>query len=291
MLQQYTNANATPLGHGYNREGYGYADGMTDAQILKSAPAIFAQGKHEARSERYEYLDTSALLSAMRDSGFLPVRIQQQKSRVEDMRGFAKHVIRFRQLDQLALPEAREIVLTNSHNGASALVLSHGLYRQLCDNSLYCGKAIDSVSIRHGKGAIDRTVGGAYSIVNGFAAISEKVDLFKSLQLARPEQLLLAQQSSLLRFDASQEVDANILLAGRRIEDSRATGNDSTRSLWTIYNVIQENLIKGGRHINTTDAIGRRKRRVMRAVNGIDQSASINRGLWSLAEQFAKSIN
>ena len=263
---------------------------MSDEQILKSAPAIFAQGKHAARSERYEYLDTSALLGAMRDNGFLPVRIQQQKSRTEGMSGFAKHVIRFRQTDQLALPEAREIVLTNSHNGASALVLSHGLYRQLCDNSLYCGRDIDSVSIRHGKGAIGRTVEGAYSIVHGFDAISEKVELFKSLQLARPEQLLLAQSASLLRFNASQEVDANTLLAARRIEDSRATGNDSTRCLWIVYNVIQENLIRGGRYINATNALGQRKRRMLRAVNAINQSETINRGLWSLAEQFATSI-
>ena len=52
MLQNYTNAHATALGHGYNAAGYGYTEGMSDEQILRSAPAIFAQGKHAARSER-----------------------------------------------------------------------------------------------------------------------------------------------------------------------------------------------------------------------------------------------
>jgi hypothetical protein len=63
------------------------------------------------------------------------------------------------------------------------------------------------------------------------------------------------------------------VLTPRRFDDR---GSD----LWSTFNRIQENLVKGG--LNGRSAQGRRQR--TRPVQGIDQNLRLNRALWMLAE-------
>ncbi len=47
--------------------------------------------------------------------------VAQSKSRIEDKTDFTKHMIRMRHAGQVnAKPEANEIILINSHDGASS---------------------------------------------------------------------------------------------------------------------------------------------------------------------------
>lgn len=66
---------------------------------------------------------------------------------------------------------------------------------------------------------------------------------------------------------------ATQILAPRRYEDRQ---ND----LWTTFQKLQENLLKGGLPGRT--AKGRRSH--TRAVNGIDGDIKLNRALWVMAE-------
>ncbi len=63
------------------------------------------------------------------------------------------------------------------------------------------------------------------------------------------------------------------ILRPRRYDDNRA-------DLWTVFNRVQENLVKGG--LSGRAANGRRQR--TRAVQGIDQNVRLNRALWLLAD-------
>ena len=56
---------------------------------------------------------------------------------------------------------------------------------------------------------------------------------------------------------------------------------DAVGDLWTTFNRVQENMLRGGLPART--AAGRHTR--TRAVQGIDQSAKLNRALWVLAEE------
>ncbi len=55
---------------------------------------------------------------------------------------------------------------------------------------------------------------------------------------------------------------------------------DESIDLWTTYQRIQENLIKGGLSARTTKG----KRAHTRAVKGIDGDVKLNRALWVMAE-------
>jgi len=60
--------------------------------------------------------------------------------------------------------------------------------------------------------------------------------------------------------------------------------DDRAPDLWTTFNRVQENIIKGG--VRGRNATG--KRTTTRAVNGIDQGVKLNRALWVLAEEMRK---
>jgi hypothetical protein len=105
---------------------------LADDQMRRAAPSIFAEGKHGSRSERYTYIPTIEVLRGLRKEGFEPFMVAQSKSRIEGKTEFTKHMIRMRHAGQVtARPEANEIILINSHDGASSYQMLAGALR-LC---------------------------------------------------------------------------------------------------------------------------------------------------------------
>jgi hypothetical protein len=48
---------------------------LSDDQIRRVAPSIFAEAPHESRSERYAYIPTAAVLAELRKEGFQPFMV------------------------------------------------------------------------------------------------------------------------------------------------------------------------------------------------------------------------
>lgn len=105
---------------------------LSEDQMRAAAPSIFAQGKHASRSDRYTYIPTIDVLRGLCKEGFEPFMVAQGASRVEGKAEFTKHMIRMRHAGQVqAKPEANEIILINSHDGASSYQMLAGMFR-LC---------------------------------------------------------------------------------------------------------------------------------------------------------------
>ena len=126
---------------------------LAEDQMRRAAPSIFAEGKHASRSERYTYIPTIEVLRGLRKEGFEPFMIAQSKSRIEGKTDFTKHMIRMRHAAQVqAKPEANEIILINSHDGASSYQMLAGVFR-LCPavhrrNYVQC-RTMSSVAADH----------------------------------------------------------------------------------------------------------------------------------------------
>jgi len=100
---------------------------LTEDQMRAAAPSIFATGKHASRSERYTYIPTIDVLRGLRREGFEPFMVAQGASRMEGKTEFTKHMIRMRHAGQVQTkPEANEIILINSHDGASSYQMLAG---------------------------------------------------------------------------------------------------------------------------------------------------------------------
>jgi Domain of unknown function (DUF932) len=81
---------------------------LSDDEINRVAPSIFADGKHESRSERYTYIPTIDVLNGLRNEGFQPFMVCQTRVRDDGKREHTKHMIRLRHADQINGQEANE---------------------------------------------------------------------------------------------------------------------------------------------------------------------------------------
>ncbi len=254
-----------------------------DAMRL-AAPSIFAEGKHASRSERYTYIPTIEVLRGLRKEGFEPFMVAQGQSRVEGKSEFTKHMIRMRHAGQVQTrPEANEIILINSHDGASSYQMLAGIFRFICCNGLVVGDVVDDIRIPHKGNIQGEVIEGAFRVLDEFQAVEEHTEAMKALQLQEPEQMAFANAALALRFGERAEgqppapVTAEQLIEARRPEDLG-------RSLWTTFQRVQENVIRGGQPGRS--ARGRRLQ--TRPVGSIDRGVSLNRALWMLAEEMRK---
>lgn len=254
-------------------------DPLTNEQLYKAAPSVFATAAHESRSERYTYIPTIQVLDALRSEGFLPFAVSQSNTRSADKRSHTKHMVRLRdsrKWDADVGEEVNEVVMINSHDGTSALQLLPGVFRVKCKNGLVSGKAHSEIRVPHKGNVIDDVIEGTFRVVEDFELVANQKDAMKGVILKPAERLLLAQQALSIKYDtdaASAPVSDHQILGARRTDDQ-------SPDLWTTFNVIQENLIKGGLRARTAN--GRRTQ--TREVKGIDQDIKLNRALWALAE-------
>jgi len=123
---------------------------LTEDQMRRAAPSVFAGGKHASRSERYTYIPTIDVLRGLKREGFEPFMVAQGKSRTEGRTEFTKHMIRMRHADQVStLSDANEIILINSHDGASSYQMLAGVFRFVCCNGLVVGDVANDIRIPH----------------------------------------------------------------------------------------------------------------------------------------------
>ena len=96
----------------------------------------------------------------------------------------------------------------------------------------------------------------------------------KTINLNPAEQRLFAAAALDYKYGVErQPVTATQILEPRRFEDRKS-------DIWTTFNRVQENLIKG--RLPGITAQGKRTR--TRPVTGIDGDVKLNRALWKLAE-------
>ncbi|HDR9501213.1 DUF932 domain-containing protein [Burkholderia pyrrocinia] len=251
---------------------------LSDDQIRRVAPSIFADGKHESRSERYTYIPTIDILRGLRNEGFQPFMICQTRVRDSAKREFTKHMLRLRHADQITGEEADEIVLLNSHDGTSSYQMLAGTFRFVCQNGMVAGENIADIRVPHKGNVVQNVINGAFDVLDGFDLIREQKDGMRAVSLDYDEQHAFARSALALRYDSTDaEAPAPIsesqLLVPRRFEDRRD-------DLWTVFNRVQENLTKGGLHGRSRSG----RSMSTRPITGIDQNVKLNRALWMLAD-------
>jgi len=263
---------------------------LTEDELRKVAPSIFATTAHERTSDRFAPIPTWEILQGLIKEGFHPVGAKQSTSRDETRRDFTKHLIRLRRLDNTEAYQVgdtvAEMLLKNANDGTSAYDLMAGLFRIRCLNSLVTQTGtIDTVKVRHSGDVHTKVIEGTYRVLGEAQKALAAPQDWSKLQLGTDERQALAEAAHVLRFDdnpgQAEAIEPRQLLVPRRYDDRN---ND----LWTTFNVVQENVIRGGIHGVALDANNRRRRVTTRAINGIDQDVKLNKALWILGERMAQ---
>lgn len=266
---------------------------LSEDELRKSAPSIFAIEAHESRSERFQPIPTIEILRGLMAEGFMPVGARQSGCRDIGKQAFTKHLIRLRRMDDAKVYSVGdtvcEILLKNANDGTSAYDLMAGLFRIRCLNSLVAQTGtIDSVKVRHSGDVGGKVIEGTYRVLKEAEKTLAAPQDWGTVKLSADERQAYAESAHIIRFGSTEDGEATTpikpaqLLIPRRYDDK---GND----LWTVFNVTQENALRGGLRGPFLDAEGRRIRRVRtRAVTGIDQDIKLNKALWLLTQTMAE---
>lgn len=249
---------------------------LNDEELHRFVPSIYADHADEQVSERYRFVPTINIVKGLIGEGWWPVRASQSSSRKENGEMVAKHMLRFRQESDNASRVGDtfpEIVLVNSHNRSSAVHLHAGIFRLICLNGCVVDDGlIAHVSRRHTGTVVEEVIEGVYEILDSLPKAVDEIDRFKAIELMPEEQRAFADSAALIRWtdpEIAETVDLNL---ARRHEDRKP-------DLWSSFNRVQENIIRGGVRVK-----GRRAK----AVRSVDSDVRINKALWALADKMAE---
>lgn len=261
---------------------------ITD-EVRRNFPAVFAEAPSPRMTDSYQFYPSYRLIEDMDRFGMKLVQIGQQSSIKRDPR-HQLHVLRFQpngaDASSLQVGDSRmELVILNSHNGRNRFQAHAGIFRLVCLNGMVVAdKNLGQIRNKH-VGA-NNSYDVIKELIDGMAKrvgiIGPKIDTWSALMLDEAQQIALAREAMSIRqfpdwLEPTQLIDA------RRPEDNEA--EDGSRSLWTTFNVIQENVIKGG-----VDKTGAGRPSATRPITGAFNDVAVNTALWEVLEDYAERV-
>ena len=257
---------------------------LTNDDIINYVPAAGALAPVEKASSRYSFVPTTSVVDALRDVGWFPIDARQSNPRLDTRQGFQQHLIRFARQEATDLNGERvDLLLWNSHDLGSAFKLFAGVWRFVCGNGLMVGSELMNFRHKHVGFNMEELLGSALKIANHAGVVAQQIDDMKTIDMTPDEQgvYAMAAHNLVYRDQADQApVTPDALLHTRRYDDSQD-------HLWATFNVVQENIIKGGLRGSKVNEIGRRRKVTTRPVKALDRSVQLNQALWVLTEGMA----
>ncbi len=256
----------------------------TIEELGRMAPSLLAETPHSGCSAKYTQVRTHEVIETIMAQGWQPFGASEKRALSASRVGFQKHLVRFRHQSDAEIvkgSEFFELLLTNSHDRSSSWELQGGIYRLVCSNGLVIAKStFASIKLRHVSLTRAEIIAASIQAGTQVARAREKVLQMQSRVLLPQEQLDLANRALEIKYDntALSPIMAPTLLSTRRVEDQ---AND----LWTTFNVIQENIIRGGQKdpAPRRDMFGR-EFAASNPVQSLDRQMVVNQELWNAAE-------
>lgn len=236
--------------------------------LRERVPAIFTKTPSPKVSDRYSFADSEYYLQKFIDADWF-IHSARQVSKSE----YAPHQVILRNNDIATVGDLLpQLMFTNSHNGIKKMTIDTGIYRLVCSNGLVVPTSItQSLSIKH----IDLGDSTTDTIVNSFyekvPIIMNNIDRMRNKILTDDEIDNFTYNALQIRFTNAVGININDVVKPLRLEDN-------SDDLWTVFNVVQEKLIRGGIQLPS-------KRR-SRPINNFVNDNNINTKLWELAEQY-----
>lgn len=251
---------------------------LSKEELKQAVPSIFQTQPEGNVSSRYAFVPTNQIIDNLEKVGWLPTEAKQLNSHKRDPL-FGKHRVRFAPENSSSIIKnvgdtGPQLVLVNSHNRSCSLIMELGLFRKVCSNGLIVAdSSFSQIFKRH----IDISFKYIQEIiakaVKEFGDVYSRVEEYRNINLANAEKEAFAKNAVEMVWSGARFEPKQVLLA-RRPEDERD-------DLYTTFNTIQENIIKGGMTYATSKGIKK-----ARAINGIDMDFNINKNLWVMMEYF-----
>ena len=244
-------------------------------------PSMFIKHPREGVSDKYSFVDTEDIMDTFLENGFHISRASSVKARKLENRDHCKHIVAFRRNDENWItdpsgnkPMFPEIIMTNSSDAKNSISLLLCIYTLVCSNGLIRGTSYETLRMRHTNIQMDLLNSYIQHFQGNIDNLSKQVSSFASRILDDKTRIDFATKAAAIRWNSDIKLNPESLLMTRRDEDR---GND----LWSTYNVVQENIIRGG-----VSTFGRSRDRFTRPVRSTVKDFDINTKLWNLAESY-----
>lgn len=263
---------------------------MTKDEVRKACPHAFAAAPtNPAVSGKYVQANTETVIDDLARLGWYPVVAKQCRARKNSkgirsfhMVGFQNDNVRILNPDGGTEAYVR-IILQNSHDGFNSFKFMMGCYRLICSNGLVvCDNEFSSFSIRHINYSFEELRGIVAKVIDTVPGIINKMNAMSRTVLTDEQKREMAIETYKIRKGVNEEDKVKVdeptiveLLSPVRTEDA---GN----TLWNVFNVLQEKMIKGG--FSATGKNG--KVRKQRPISSIKKDVDYNQRLWAVAERF-----
>jgi hypothetical protein len=240
-----------------------------------TCPSIFATNAKPTVSNKYSFVPTIDIVGNFEREGWLPSSVRQMgKSK------YGLHEIRFSngQLPMVGDSMVQAIV-RNSHDGSTNLSVSAGLFRLVCSNGLTVPTSIsESFRVRHSGVDVDTVREITDKFAKKLPMIERSVNKMREIEMTDAQVVDFAQKSQIIRFEDKIE------LSNLTIEDliKPVREEDGKRTLWNVFNTVQEKFVRGGIVYRTNKG----GTMVSRRLNNIMKVNKLNTELWELAETY-----
>ena len=255
-----------------------------EVMLRRKVPAAFAEEPaYDKVSKHYSFLPTTDVLHILQDEGWEAWSARQVACRTWSDE-HAKHLIRLRHGDltprKTGLRDSfPEMLLINAHNGCGSYTLQGGIFRMICSNGMVVSESdFGRIHLRHMGFEPEQVINASRKLVHSASDIALKIDTWKSVDLDKAQRRDFYGEAARIRFGddtTDQLVDA--IATPRRMEDA---DND----LWSVFNVAQENVIRGDFRNETTN-------RMVRKITHIQTDVKYNTELWDLANGYMELID
>jgi hypothetical protein len=254
---------------------------------LAAYAAVNATNAAPQVSSRYSFIPTTTAINILGDHGWQPVAVQQARARKAANVGYQTHSLRFQNTSMVQALQVGttipQIALRNAHGGESAFVLDLALLELRCTNGLMADLGgHEQMRITHRKFDPSGFEAALRELCGYFGDLMGTVDRWRTVQVPGAAARSFAQDAINLRWDGAQySVDPTDLLTATRYEEKEST-------LWNVYNVVQEKLLKGG--VEARQLQGKQRVRRSRSITNIYADARLNKGLWHLASTLEATL-
>jgi len=256
---------------------------ITLDELRVAMPQAFVSAPSDRVSKKYSFIPTSTILQDLDKLGWKIREIVNPKYKSSANQLHGKHLVR------LFHPEIHitsgddknfvEIALYNSSNGLSKFRMEVGIFRMVCENGMVIkSEDFGSINMRHAGYSFETLKKGIDEMIAKLPELAGVVNRFSQTILNQDQIRELAQKAYDLR-GGGRQASAEELTAMLDVRRSADEGS----SLWTVFNRVQEAVIRGGQAF--VDARGRVRN--MKPIRNIDKNLKLNQELWSLAESFA----
>lgn len=226
-------------------------------------------------SDRYTFVPTMDILGNFEQEGW-KVYSAKQTGRSQ----YATHEIRLRNGELPAVGDSLiEAVIRNSHNGLTTFSVSSGLHRLVCSNGLTVPTSLaEQFNIRHQNFDLGEVRRLTDSFASRLPIIQESLVKMENRELTMDEKVGFVKGAAAIRW---REGNMPSTMSIEEILNPMRDG-DVGDSLWKVFNVVQEKMVRGGVSYRS----GRGRLTSMRELKNISVVNNVNTKLWELAESY-----